>query len=129
MLVLDSVDDCFWYPEFGKKIHMEKQKLKGVDDLRRCTADTCGDTDNRIALHFAAKFCSEKCAKFLIDAGSNIDHPDKGGQTPLHVSINQRSCPVMKLLIEKGANYETGRGSEGAARRVMFACEASKKSG
>ena len=35
----------------------------------------------------------------------------------------------MKLLIEKGANYETGRGSEGAARRVMFACEASKKSG
>ena len=108
---------------------MEKQKLKGVEYLRRCTADICGDTDNRIALHFAAKFCSEKCAKFLIDNGSKIDHPDTGGQTPLHVSINQRSCPVMKLLVENGAKYETGRASTGISRRVMFACEASKKRG
>ena len=122
--MLDKLEDCFWYPEFGKK--KPGNILTDVHDLRACTASTCGTTNNRIALHFAAKFCSEVCTRLLIDAGSNIDHGDDGGETALDVAINQKTCPVMQILVKAGARYDSGNAKEGFARRIMFACEACK---
>ena len=64
------------------------------------------------------------CTKLLLDAGSNIDHADDGGETALDVAINQNSCPVMQMLVKAGARYDAGKAAEGFGRRAMFACEA-----
>ena len=35
-------------------------------------------------------------------------------------------CPTMKILVNAGARYTSGKSSEPFARRKMFACEACK---
>lgn len=92
------------------------------------TRITPGSKSNgRIALHFAAKFCSELCARLLIKKGSKVDATDDGGETPLDVSIYNMNCPVMKLLVSNGASLTDGiMAHKEAGRRKMFACEACK---
>ena len=43
---------------------------------------------------------------YLIEKGSNIDHPDKHGLTPLHLAVAGGNVAIAKLLMEAGADID-----------------------
>ncbi|XP_023321012.1 ankyrin-2-like, partial [Eurytemora carolleeae] len=69
------------------------------------------DRSGRIPLHLAVLACKKnpdkglQCVKMCIDHGSNINCLDrKGGQTPLYLAASEQCLPVLKLLLEQGAD-------------------------
>ncbi len=81
--------------------------------LRPVCAYTC--CDGVSALHLCAEFNSVRCARFLIEAGADVnaradfDADGLGGQTPLFhaVNSNHNHCRlVMELLADAGAELD-----------------------
>jgi len=50
----------------------------------------------------AAMMGREECMKVLIKLGSNINHKNKTGSTPLHAASLNGYGECMELLVEKG---------------------------
>lgn len=46
----------------------------------------------------------------LIDAGSDIEHPDKAGAAPLHRAVRARSPEAVRCLLERGAGVNATHG-------------------
>lgn len=72
-------------------------------------------------LHFAARGkTGTECLPLLLEAGAELDAPDAGGTTPLMVAAACDNAPMVKALLEAGANPgrtdRTGRDSLGYAR-------------
>lgn len=61
--------------------------------------------DCKDLLVMACSFNSEGIARFLIEKGYNINHPDLASRnTPLHFALNNKNFELANLLIAKGAN-------------------------
>lgn len=58
----------------------------------------------RNALHFAADYGQTKVIESLLDAGADINMPDKHGITPLLAAIWENHTDAVKLLLTRGAN-------------------------
>ena len=55
-------------------------------------------------LLYAARSGCTDCAKALLDAGADVNHPNPDGVTPLMVAIDNFAFDTAKLLFERGAN-------------------------
>lgn len=75
------------------------QTSKQVSDLSDCHSD-----DYVTALHNAVVAGHYEVAKYLIEAGCDINFPDTDGWTPLHCAASCNNLPLVKLLIENGAS-------------------------
>lgn len=59
-------------------------------------------------------------AKYLIDNGANINHPDKYGYTPIHVAAKFGSQWVMRVLLAYEATLGYGRDGFHPIHRAAF---------
>lgn len=96
---------------------LQRVLAESPSDVSRKVSPLCAYTSCKgvTALHICAEFNSVKCAKVLIEAGSDVnaradvDEQGLGGQTPLFhtVNSNQNYCrPMMEVLVEAGADLD-----------------------
>ena len=52
----------------------------------------------------------------LIKAGANLNITDSSGETPLIAAVHRRNVPILRLLLEKGANPDRTDNSGRSAR-------------
>jgi ankyrin repeat protein len=50
--------------------------------------------------------------ELLLDAGSDIEHKDKAGATPLHRAVRARSPQAVLCLLERGARVDAIHGRQ-----------------
>jgi ankyrin repeat protein len=50
--------------------------------------------------------------ELLLDAGSDIEHTDKAGATPLHRAVRARSPQAVRCLLERGARVDATHGRQ-----------------
>lgn len=87
--------------ELGRRLHVP------------CAFTSCEDVTT---LHVCAEFGCVRCARVLLDSGADvnaaaaIDSDGFGGQTPIFHAVNSifnYGRPMMELLLEAGADWET----------------------
>ncbi|WP_300973275.1 ankyrin repeat domain-containing protein [Sphingomonas sp. LHG3406-1] len=83
-----------------------------------------GDT----ALIIAARIGFAEGADALLRRGAQVDKANRLGETPLIVAVQQRQMPLIRLLVDKGANPDktdnaTGRSARDYAKRDARAAE------
>lgn len=64
------------------------------------------DENKRTAIFFAAGLGSEKCVRFLVEAGADVHWQDKDGYSALHIAAGYVHTSVVKVLLEFGADPE-----------------------
>jgi ankyrin repeat protein len=88
----------------------EATSLGQADRVRQLAADasllSARSADGFTALHFACFFAQEATGRILIDAGAAVDvASDNAMQVrPLHSAATARSLPLVRLLLEHGAD-------------------------
>lgn len=87
-----------WAVQFGKIDNLKLLLKRGAN--LKATFFSMGAT----ALHYAAMNRQVESAQALIEAGLEVNAPDKVGSTPLMVAVMSGALEVVKLLIEKGAD-------------------------
>ena len=55
-----------------------------------------------------------ECVRHLLDAGAEVDLCDERGDTALHHACGFRYVPIVKLLIQRGANIEAKTALDGS---------------
>jgi hemoglobin len=68
------------------------------------TADVVSGPTRGTPLHQAARRGDVSVAEALLDHGATIDARDAMGQTPLRRGINCRQLPMVRLLVQRGAD-------------------------
>ncbi|CAG5088023.1 Similar to RF_0381: Putative ankyrin repeat protein RF_0381 (Rickettsia felis (strain ATCC VR-1525 / URRWXCal2)) [Cotesia congregata] len=71
------------------------------------TERKCGSS----ILHHAAASPNYKLVKFLLDNNAKIDAKKRNGETPILCAISNTRINIVKLLIARGADINTGQGS------------------
>jgi ankyrin repeat protein len=67
-----------------------------------CSQDS---TDNATPLHLASQNGhAVKAACKLIESGADVTAPNNGGETPLHLALQEGQVDVAHLLIGRGAD-------------------------
>lgn len=59
-----------------------------------------------LPIHLAAQWDQPECLEPLAQAGSDVNARNKGGRTPLHWAVENRSVNAVKWLLENGADAE-----------------------
>ncbi|GLR46755.1 ankyrin repeat domain-containing protein [Sphingomonas astaxanthinifaciens] len=72
-----------------------------------------GDT----ALIIASRIGFDEGVDSLLKAGAQVDRPNRLGETALIIAVQQRQLPVIKLLVEKGANPDKTDNASGRSAR------------
>ncbi|KAE9066191.1 hypothetical protein PF005_g27076 [Phytophthora fragariae] len=90
--------------------------FRGGEAVRRNTVVDCRQeqdeqvqhprTDGKTALHCSTSDDAYDVAKFLLDAGANIDALDESGKTPLHYCVQEGGLLVTDLLLSRGASID-----------------------
>mmetsp|Transcript_49822 Transcript_49822/g.125253 ORF Transcript_49822/g.125253 Transcript_49822/m.125253 type:complete len:546 (+) Transcript_49822:188-1825(+) len=70
-------------------------------DVNQCDTDTGNN-----ALHHAAQKGQRHALFFLVECGTDVNHQNKRGQTPLHLLINNRYTNLAVWLVKHGADIE-----------------------
>lgn len=65
----------------------------------------------------AARVGFEDAAQWLIDLGGKVDGANRMGETPLIVAVQQRQIPVIRLLLNRGANPDKTDSAAGYSAR------------
>nr|XP_043624011.1 integrin-linked protein kinase 1-like isoform X2 [Erigeron canadensis] len=95
-------------PRVRLMFYCSENDLEGIKKLLEVKTDVnFKDIDNRTALHVAACHGFRDVAELLLNAGAEIDHPDKWGSTPLADAIHYKNHDVVKLLEKHGAKHLT----------------------
>lgn len=63
-----------------------------------------GEGGGQQPLHYAARSKNPRIAELLLSAGANPNALDKSGCTPLVIAIGEQNVPVVRLLVERGAD-------------------------
>ena len=83
--------------------------------------DDIGDTLLNASLHIAAWSGHLEIVKILLAAGSNVNHVDRDGFTPVTSAAGAKKWTVVKILAEHGADFgiynATGRNGYDYLRR------------
>ena len=69
----------------------------------------------------AARIGFEDAAEWLIGMGAKVDATNRMGETALIVAVQQRQIPLVKLLLEKGANPDKTDTAAGYSAREYAA--------
>lgn len=59
---------------------------------------------HRTALHWAAFSNNEAVIELLVEAGASVQAVGKGGESPLHVSVERRALQAARALVRHGAD-------------------------
>ena len=107
-------------------LHLAAAAIRPLAVAALIDAGADSNAENRrgaIALHYA---CDPRPAArstwnpskqkslidLLLDAGSNIEHKDKAGATPLHRAVRARSPEAVRCLLERGARPDATHGRQ-----------------
>jgi hypothetical protein len=115
---LYTADFIHWIYVGDTALHLAAagHRAEIVDLLLKAGADPNAATNHRRSgpLHYAADgqingpAWDEKRAvntiRRLLDAGAEVNAPDKNGATPLHRAVRKRSAAAVKLLLDAGAD-------------------------
>ncbi len=95
------------------------QVRKNEHDRTDATIDNTGDKevnptsrkirrrDGKTCLHYAARYGRLDCATYLLDVGYDaVDEVSGDGTTPLHMACYGLHVPVVKFLMQRGANVK-----------------------
>jgi ankyrin repeat protein len=88
---------------------MDHLKAARDGDLQRLrvalTADNVNDAgdDGYTALHWAARNMHDKCVKYCIEMGANVNARTNSGNTPLHHASWQGQVDIVRVLLDAGA--------------------------
>ena len=64
----------------------------------------------RTPLHLASKQGELDVARYLVEAGANVNKKMEDGRTPLHFASEQGELDVARYLVEAGANINEKMG-------------------
>lgn len=59
--------------------------------------------ENSTLLHLVAKSGNSCILRLLLNAGANVDQPDRKSRTPLHVAIVSKHDEILRILLKAGA--------------------------
>lgn len=98
------------------------------------------DSQGNTPLIEAAKMGSEEQAEWLIGMGAKVDDANHMGETALIIAVQQRELPLVKLLLDHGADPDKADSAQGFSARdyakrdsrspdILRAIEAKKPAG
>ena len=73
-----------------------------------CVDALKGRTDRSSALHIAADFGYQETCRVLIAAGADVSLTNGQQMTAIHLAARNRSEPVLRLLLTRSSNINTG---------------------
>lgn len=76
-----------------------------------------GDKNGDTALIIVSRIGYEEGARTLLAGRAGVDHPNKLGETPLIVAVQQRQARIVRLLLEAGANPDKADHAAGYSAR------------
>lgn len=65
----------------------------------------------------AARVGFETAMEWLVGLGAKVDMPNRMGETPLIIAVQQRNLPVVRLLLNQGANPDKTDSAAGYSAR------------
>lgn len=65
----------------------------------------------------AARVGFESAMEWLVGLGAKVDTPNRMGETPLIVAVQQRNLPIVRLLLNEGANPDRTDAAAGFSAR------------
>uniref|UniRef100_A0A1B6ECU3 Histone-lysine N-methyltransferase n=2 Tax=Clastoptera arizonana TaxID=38151 RepID=A0A1B6ECU3_9HEMI len=101
---IDTVDDGRWTPLVWAAEHHHTDVVKFLLDKR---ADPLvRDSEQNIALHWAALAGSVDISEALLNYGSDINSTNANADTPLHIAARQNVYECVLLLLARGARVD-----------------------
>jgi hypothetical protein len=97
--------------------------------IRCCIRNKIGGVDSRETLwqrsplHTAIEAGQPECATVLLDEGAEIDLTDTKGFSPLALAVYKQHLPMVKFLLEKGANVAAHQSKICNAAQVVIVRE------
>jgi ankyrin repeat protein len=65
----------------------------------------------------AARVGFESAIEWLIGAGAKVDTPNRMGETPLIIAVQQRNLPIIRVLLNEGADPDRADHAAGYSAR------------
>jgi ankyrin repeat protein len=65
----------------------------------------------------ASRVGFESAVEWLIGLGAKVDGTNRMGETPLIIAVQQRNIPVVRVLLNQGANPDKTDGAAGYSAR------------
>jgi len=130
---VETVPKTFY--ETALHIAAEENKVAIAELLLKhnpgCVDALKGRTDRSSALHLAADFGYQETCRVLIAAGADVSLTNGQQMTAIHLAARNRSEPVLRLLLTRSSNINTGlvNAQDANGRTPLFVCTASKGPG
>jgi uncharacterized protein len=75
------------------------------------------NSDGETPLIAAAKIGFNEAAQWLLSLGAKVDTPDRSGETPLIFAVQAHNLPLVKLLLDHGADPDKTDNVQGYSAR------------
>lgn len=85
--------------------------------LRRHADPNVADGHGETPLIAAARISFNQAAEWLIAMGADVNEDNRMGETPLIIAVQQRDLPLVKLLLDHGANPDKTDSAQGFSAR------------
>lgn len=84
---------------------IENREREWTGELLNSDADpNLANSDGETPLIAAAKIGFNEAAQWLLSLGAKVDTPDRSGETPLIFAVQNHNLPLVKLLLDHGAD-------------------------
>jgi len=119
-----------WFAILSSKRPLQDDSNDSSYAARLVNRGSSSDAINHITgdslLHMSACLKNESAGLFLIDHGAQVDHTNKKGESPLHISSNNGLVLLVDKLLKSGGNPNTQTietevlKTQAAARKLEF---------